>query len=160
MLVLIIRKLLKLKKKILHRLVLAMDNSLLYGKSKWNSGVDVILIKITNWSQHSDSPDSKEICLKCRKWGFDSWVWKIPWRKEWLPLQYSCLENSMDRGAWGLRLWGTRVDTTEWLTFSLSILTITGQQRRDQDSMKSFFFLHLRKIFKDFSNFSLNSWGI
>ena len=25
---------------------------------------------------------------------------KFPWRREWLPLQYSCLENSMDRGAW------------------------------------------------------------
>ena len=25
---------------------------------------------------------------------------EIPWRKEYYPLQYSCLENSMDRGAW------------------------------------------------------------
>ena len=25
---------------------------------------------------------------------------KIPWRREWLPAQHSCLENSMDRGAW------------------------------------------------------------
>ena len=25
---------------------------------------------------------------------------KIPWRREWYPLQYFCLENSMDRGAW------------------------------------------------------------
>ena len=24
---------------------------------------------------------------------------KIPWRKEWQPLQYSCLENFMDREA-------------------------------------------------------------
>ena len=24
---------------------------------------------------------------------------KIPWRRAWLPLQYSCLENPMDRGA-------------------------------------------------------------
>ena len=31
---------------------------------------------------------------------FDSWVGKIPWRREWHPLQYSCLETSMDRGAW------------------------------------------------------------
>ena len=26
-------------------------------------------------------------------------VRKMPWRREWLPLQYSCLENSMDKGA-------------------------------------------------------------
>ena len=25
---------------------------------------------------------------------------KIPWRRKWQPLQYSCLENPMNRGAW------------------------------------------------------------
>ena len=29
--------------------------------------------------------------------GFDPWVRKIPWRRA---LQYCCLENPMDRGAW------------------------------------------------------------
>ena len=24
----------------------------------------------------------------------DPWVGKIPWRREWLPIQYSCLEYS------------------------------------------------------------------
>ena len=28
--------------------------------------------------------------------GSDPWVQKIPWRREWLPTQYSGLENSMD----------------------------------------------------------------
>ena len=32
--------------------------------------------------------------------GFDPWVGKIPWRRKWQPLQYSCLENSMGGGAW------------------------------------------------------------
>ena len=31
---------------------------------------------------------------------FDSWVGKIPWSRKWQPLQYSCLENPMDRGIW------------------------------------------------------------
>ena len=35
-----------------------------------------------------------------RRHTFDPWVGKIPWRSKWQPLQYSCLENSMDRGAW------------------------------------------------------------
>ena len=35
-----------------------------------------------------------------RKLGFDSWVGKIPWRRKRKPTPYSCLENSMDRGAW------------------------------------------------------------
>ena len=30
----------------------------------------------------------------------DPWVGKIPWRRKWQPNQYSCLENSMDRGTW------------------------------------------------------------
>ena len=30
----------------------------------------------------------------------DPWVRKIPWRSNGYPLQYSWLQNSMDRGAW------------------------------------------------------------
>ena len=32
--------------------------------------------------------------------GFHAWVSKIPWKRDGNPLQYSCLENPMDRGAW------------------------------------------------------------
>ena len=35
-----------------------------------------------------------------QRYGFDSWVGKNPWRRAGNPLQYSCLENPMDRGAW------------------------------------------------------------
>ena len=31
---------------------------------------------------------------------FDPWVRKIPWRRACNLLQYSCLENSMDKGGW------------------------------------------------------------
>ena len=31
--------------------------------------------------------------------GFHPWVRKIPWRRNGNPLQYSCLKNTMDRGA-------------------------------------------------------------
>ena len=31
---------------------------------------------------------------------FDAWVRKIPWRRKWQPMHYSCLENPMGRGAW------------------------------------------------------------
>ena len=38
------------------------------------------------------------------------------------PLQYSCLENSMDRGAWQATVHGvTESSTTEWPTLSLSL---------------------------------------
>ena len=37
-----------------------------------------------------------------RRPGFHPCVPKIPWRRKWKPLQYSCLEkNFMDRGTWG-----------------------------------------------------------
>ena len=32
--------------------------------------------------------------------GFDPRSERFPWRRKWKPLQYSCLGNSMDRGAW------------------------------------------------------------
>ena len=33
----------------------------------------------------SDGSDGKKICLQCRRPGFDPWVGKIPWRREWQP---------------------------------------------------------------------------
>ena len=40
---------------------------------------------------------------------FDPWVGKIPGGGHGNPLQYSCLENSMDKGAW----WATVHEVTE-----------------------------------------------
>ena len=37
--------------------------------------------------------------------GFNPWVMKIPWRREWLP---SCLENPKDIGARGLQSMGSK----------------------------------------------------
>ena len=39
----------------------------------------------------------------CNAGGWGSWVGKSPWRGNGNPLQYSCLEKSMDREA----LWAT-----------------------------------------------------
>ena len=39
------------------------------------------------------------IGLQCKRPRFDPWVRKILWRRNGNPLQHSCLENSMDRGA-------------------------------------------------------------
>ena len=37
--------------------------------------------------------------LPARKRGFHPWVRKILWSREWQPIQYSCLKNTMDRCA-------------------------------------------------------------
>ena len=42
----------------------------------------------------------KEYACQCRRHGFNPRIRKIPWRRIGNPLQYSCLENPMDRGAW------------------------------------------------------------
>ena len=48
------------------------------------------------------STSSKEPACQCRrhkKREFDTWIEKIPGEGHGNPLQYSCLENHMDRGA-------------------------------------------------------------
>ena len=68
----------------------------------------------------------QRICLQCRRYRFDPWVKKIPGGGNSNSLQYSCLENSMNRGAWWATAQGvanswTRVHTrlssehTTWL---------------------------------------------
>ena len=40
----------------------------------------------------------KESACQWKRHGLDPWVRKISCRRGWNPLQYSCLENPMDRG--------------------------------------------------------------
>ena len=42
-------------------------------------------------------------------------VRKIPWRRKWQPLQYSCLENPMDKEAWKTTVHGI---TKSWTRLS------------------------------------------
>ena len=42
----------------------------------------------------------KESTCQSKICEFNLGVRKIPWRRAWQPLQYSCLENPIDRGAW------------------------------------------------------------
>ena len=51
------------------------------------------------------------------------------------PLQYSCLENPMNRGPWQSTVYGvTKSNTTEWLTLScFNKLTHEKRTRRDDD---------------------------
>ena len=44
---------------------------------------------------NAGSKKKKKKRKKCR---FNPWVRKIPWRRACNTLQYSCLENPMDRG--------------------------------------------------------------
>ena len=51
----------------------------------------------------------------------ETWVrslgWEDPWKRACNPLQYSCLKNPLDRGAWWVSPWGCKeTDTTEQLS--------------------------------------------
>ena len=39
-------------------------------------------------------------CRKCKRYGLDPWVRKIPWRRKWYPLQNSCPEKPMNKRDW------------------------------------------------------------
>ena len=48
------------------------------------------------------SSGKKSTCQhrRCKRCRLDLWVRKIPWSRHGSPLQYSCWENLMHRGAW------------------------------------------------------------
>ena len=61
-------------------------------------------------------------CLQCRRPGFNPWVGKIPWRREWQPTPVSLPgESHGERSPTGYSSWGCKEsDTTEWLTYTQS----------------------------------------
>ena len=67
--------------------------------------------------------DSKRICLQFRRLAFMPGSGRSAGERNSNPLQYSCLESPMDRGAWQATVHGVRrgLDTTEQLTLSLPL---------------------------------------
>ena len=67
--------------------------------------------------------DSKESACSAGGPGFDPWVRKIPWKKEWLPTPvFLPREFHRQRSLAGCSPWDHKEsDTTERLTFSLFI---------------------------------------
>ena len=51
------------------------------------------------FSRWSGGKESAWHCRRCKRYGFDPWVGKIPWRREWQPLHSSFLETPTDRRA-------------------------------------------------------------
>ena len=65
------------------------------------------------------SSDGKESASNGRDLGLISGLERSPGEGNSNQLQYSCLENSIDRGAWQASLWGRKEsDTTEQLSLS------------------------------------------
>ena len=100
------------------------------------SGAHLLVVSISLFfstlAGASDKKKKKPTC-QCRQWkshGFNPWVWKIPRVGNGNPLQYSCLENPVDRGAW----WATvhrdaEADMTEQL--STVRVSVSSKQLKD-----------------------------
>ena len=78
------------------------------------------------WFSSSDFPggsDSKASVYNVGDPGLSPGLGRSPGEGNGNPLQYSCLENPMDRGAWKVSLWGHKEsDTTERLHFHFQFL--------------------------------------
>ena len=50
---------------------------------------------------------------RCKRHGFEPWVWTIPWSRKW---QADCQENFKDRGAWWAAVHGVTNSQTQLST--------------------------------------------
>ena len=82
---------------------------------------DATLFRNTNEVLGFPGGSDGRLCLQCRRPMFNFWVRKIPWEGNGYPLQYSCLGNSMDRGARQATVCGIPNSWTQ-LSDSLSLL--------------------------------------
>ena len=58
-------------------------------------------------------PDSKESACNAGDWGLIPRLGRSPGEGNGYPLQYSCLENPMDRGAWRAAVHGVAESQTQ-----------------------------------------------
>ena len=101
----------------------------------WSFSFSIIPSKYSFIRGFPGGTNSKESACQWRthkRHGFDPWVWKIPRGGNGNPLQYSCLENPMDRGAWWATVHrGTKSQTKlKWLsmhTHSFIMFFISGR---------------------------------
>ena len=69
------------------------------------------MVRRLDWS-YKNGKDGRESALVqlCGRPGFDPWVGKIPWRKEWLLMPvFSPGQSQGQRSLAGFSLWGRRV---------------------------------------------------
>ena len=103
-----------------------------------------------------------QVCLQCGRPGIDPWVGKIPGEGKGYPLQYSCLDNSMNRGAWQATVHGvararhnlvtkpqsyTFISGSWWGTGRPGALRFMGSQRVGHDWVTELNWTEWYKIF-------------
>ena len=87
-----------------------------------NISTTVCLLSILLFLTFPGGSDGKESAWKAGDLGLIPGLWRSPGERYGYPLQYSRLENSMDRGDWWATVYGVaELDRTEQLTLSLLI---------------------------------------
>ena len=69
--------------------------------TNWAIMLSTVTIQIRADTDNSNGANNKESVCQCRRYKrhrFHFWTRKIAWRRDGNPLQYSCLENPINRG--------------------------------------------------------------
>ena len=86
----------------------------------------LIAIGLSCYGRPSCSSDSKESACSAGDLGSILGLRRSPGEENGSPLQYSCLENSMDRGPGGLQSMGSQRVRHNWATNSLKLYIFTS----------------------------------
>jgi len=104
-------------------------------------GVEILMLSLLSWKQKPPKGCKRVLCILCRFLFFlfhgemicrPAWLVLCetggvmcincivyasgPWKREWQPLQYFCLGNPMDRGAWRATVHGFAKESTRLST--------------------------------------------
>ena len=75
-----------------------------------------------SWVGFPGSSDGKESACSAGKWASVPGLGRSPGEGNGYPLQYSCFENSMDRGAWWAVVQGSKRVRHDWATDTSAML--------------------------------------
>ena len=76
------------------------------------------LFEFLEYDGFPDGLDNKRVCLQCRRSGFDPWIRKTPWRREWQCTPIFLLgEFHEQRSLVGQSMGSQRV-SNDWATFT------------------------------------------
>ena len=112
----------KLQNRIVLRIHLSFFNSELY----WAVFCTSLELMHVCWETGASQVALVVPVCQCRRHRFNPWVGKITGVGNGNPLQYSCLENSVDRGAW----WATVHRITKSQTWLKWLSTHSQEQKK------------------------------
>jgi len=125
----------------------------------WQSELWYMLAVVTIILGFPGGSDGKESTWKCGRPGFDPWVRKMPWRREWqptpifLPGKFHGQKSLVGYSPWGHK----ESATTEWLALTIILSWLTWFQDLPKRSLMdlvtffiNFFFIVQLPLYRDY----------